>query len=840
MAKPTRKLALGGTAAILALVSGSAYAQAASPTDTHSTNNQTAAQPDSTSGQRAGDVVVTARRSSERLRDVPSSVNVTTGDQIAAIGPVLSTADVLSRTPGVRFNNLQNPLLSEVTIRGSGSGRASGADPSVGLFANGVFVGGGGGFGRNFSLVDSFDLERAEVLSGPQGALYGRNAEYGVVNLVSRLPQFRTEGFVDDTYLFQTGSNRATAIVNYPLSSTLAVRAGAQYISQSKGFVFNPDRNEYFDVTKGWMGRASVRWHPGKLDASLLYSFERLTLPAYQQVAFIEPGTIAQFPLGFKQDRYSIPIDNANRSFEDVDSIVLNANYDLGWGQLSSSTSYRRRNGGGIRGFTNTTIDLATLRQVWALGEPGAYPLSGVDQATETKMYYQDLHLSGKALDDRLSWLLGAEALHFDINSGNKQIQDPCATAAKPNLTVNQGICTGTPAAPQCILLNSNSVPCPTPFPSAFGFNTVGRGKYTSWATYASLSLKVTPKLTAIGDIRYTNDSKDQNVQFLNLYTDAPRTFATGGSVPNSVNSYRKDIVTWTGTLNYRFGGPSDVLIYAKVGTGYRAGDFNAAATPPLVNGLLGGKAPPPGYAPVLPTYDAETIISYEAGIKGNVTHHVFATLTGYISKQKNALAVVNDGCALNNACITNAANYVVNAGGVRAKGVEATFDGRWDMGAGRFTLQLTASRQWAKYVDVPLTRPGLAAGQATGLPLEGSPVAQNPDWLFSQTVGITQPIGQAELFANVVASTQWGGIQDPVLAGFPGIPLYSFTNVNLRAGIRINALELSVLVNNLTDDTHIMLVAANRSTLPQYPYLTTAFRYASPRTVGVSARYKF
>ncbi len=102
--------------------------------------------------------------------------------------------------PGVRFNDLQSPNLSEVSIRGSGTERATGADFGVGLFVNGAYVGSSILGGRNFKTVDFFDLERIEVLEGPQSALYGRNAEYGVVNIVSARPKFDTSGYVDESF----------------------------------------------------------------------------------------------------------------------------------------------------------------------------------------------------------------------------------------------------------------------------------------------------------------------------------------------------------------------------------------------------------------------------------------------------------------------------------------------------------------------------------------------------------------------------------------------------------------------------------------------------------------
>src|SRR5207342_1401635 len=110
-------------------------------------------------------------RREESLRDVPMSISAVTSEQLDAIGPTTSTGDLLRTMPGVRFNDLQSNNLSEVSIRGSGTQRATGADSGVGLFVNGAYVGSSTLGGRNFRRVDFFDQQRVEVLEGPQGGL---------------------------------------------------------------------------------------------------------------------------------------------------------------------------------------------------------------------------------------------------------------------------------------------------------------------------------------------------------------------------------------------------------------------------------------------------------------------------------------------------------------------------------------------------------------------------------------------------------------------------------------------------------------------------------------------
>jgi iron complex outermembrane receptor protein len=791
--------------------------------------------------EQLGNVLVTAQRREERLRDVPSAVYLVTGDLLADQGQIVSTQTLVSQVPGARFNDLQNPLLSEISIRGSGTGRATDADPAVGLFANGVYVGGGSLLGRNISPIDSFDLARLEVLEGPQGALYGRNAEYGVLNLISQIPKQSDEAYVDDIYNFHIKGNRFTGILNHAVNDTTAIRIGLQDIQQAGGFVYNPTLKDYFDITQGWMGRAQVRFTPGPWDITLLGQIQRLQLPSYAQVSYILPGTIGTFPLGYFGNRNSIPVDANQFTGEDVGNVVLMANYDFGGMKLSSTSSYRKRTSYTRRGFQNVSIDLKTEAMVQALGEQGSYPFAYVTQRFDTTMIYEDVHLAGHASDDRFKWLVGGEYLHLSSDGIFDRRTDPCATAASPNPKVGAGICGGTPTQPTCTLLTPGAAPCPAIFPGAFGSDAVSGYRFSSWAAYGSLSYKVAPRLTLTGDIRVTTDDKHLKQNTYQLFTALPFPYVVGGTIPPLDLSYSKSKVTYTGTASYQLPGRFDGLVYARVGTGYRAGDFNTRSSPQLINGLLGGKPPPAGYAPVTPTYGDETLTSYELGYKGDVIKDMFVTVAAYVSDMDNAIVAVPDGCALNNSCAAAPSNYVVNAGSVRARGVEISLNTRREVAGGILDLLLTGTNQYAKYYDVPATRPGLATTQSTGLPLAGTAVPQTPHWMTSANINYRHAIiGDWEGFMNLAFHGQWGGIQDPAVATLPGIKLANYQHVDLRLGADYKNTEVALIWENVTDETHVQQIAAQASNRADLPYLPTSYRYSNPGTVALEVKHRW
>jgi iron complex outermembrane receptor protein len=478
------------TVSLCGVLSAALLAAAAAEAQPASRGGDSSAQGRSSdNAPTVGEVIVTATKREERLRDVPTTVSVVTGAQLRAQGPISGTGDILAAVPGVRFTDLGKADLGEISIRGSGSERATGAAGNVGEFANGIFV---GDEGHNFQLIDSFDLQRAEVLSGPQGALYGRNSEFGMVNLISRRPTFSDSGYAEADYGFETENSRETMVINHAFSDDLAVRLGAEVIQQQKGFVYNPDSNTYFDTLSGWMGRAQVRYQHNKLDVDLMVQGQNLTTPTNWAGFDVDPRfPTANYALGFVQPKYSIGQNGVNVTKDTEYDIALFANYDFGWAKLTSTTSYRDAGGSNYNGgnfdinasqmlqqevlcstagvpaptsacpnapyysYTNggtTTAFLSNASGARALQSP--YPVGESVANSRGENFYQDLHFVGSALDNRLDWVAGVDFVyHHGYNTSNAQ-GNPCSTTTQNQPydtgTVFSGVCTGTPNAPQC------------------------------------------------------------------------------------------------------------------------------------------------------------------------------------------------------------------------------------------------------------------------------------------------------------------------------------------------------------------------------------------------------
>ncbi|WP_439569932.1 TonB-dependent receptor plug domain-containing protein [Sphingopyxis sp.] len=179
-----------------------------------------------------GAIVVTARRREERLADVPTAASVIDVTALNDRGGATGSGELLADQPSVRFNNLSSSITSEISIRASSTARATNGDPSVGLYRNGAYIAGGPVGGRNFTRLDMLDIGRVEVLRGTQGALYGRNAVGGAINIISAEPVFDLGGWASARYGFETNSLQLQGAVNVPLGDGIAMRISGDLVEQ--------------------------------------------------------------------------------------------------------------------------------------------------------------------------------------------------------------------------------------------------------------------------------------------------------------------------------------------------------------------------------------------------------------------------------------------------------------------------------------------------------------------------------------------------------------------------------------------------------------------------------
>jgi iron complex outermembrane receptor protein len=281
----------------------------------------------------SGDIIVTAQRREQRLIDVPSSVASVDSETIRNLS-VQNVSDLATHVPNLQINS-STSLGSTIIIRGVGaSSRNIGFDARVGVYLDGVYLGQSPAL--NQELVD---LERVEVLRGPQGALFGKNTVAGAINLISRPPSFDTEAHVS-VRIGNYDERQATARLNLPVSDTAAVSFSVNR-SKRDGFT----TNVFDDSTVGnrnvtsWRGQ--LRW-----DATPQFSV-RLTADGLRAREIAEYGNAITDTFGtalsplYEQPR-KVDLDARNVDRRDVYGAALELSYAIDDGPtLRSITAWR-------------------------------------------------------------------------------------------------------------------------------------------------------------------------------------------------------------------------------------------------------------------------------------------------------------------------------------------------------------------------------------------------------------------------------------------------------------------------------------------------------------------
>ncbi|QKS00493.1 TonB-dependent receptor [Sphingomonas sp. CL5.1] len=564
-----------------------------------------------------GDIVVTARKRAERLRDVPIAASVVDASDIARRGGLQGVKDLVTTVPSVAFGDTSTPLTSEISIRGSGTSRGTSADSGVGLYRDGAFVGGGAQGGRTYSRFDLFDVSQIEVLRGTQGALYGRDAVGGAINIITARPTQERTGYMS----FSGGNNGFVefgGVVNEPLTEHLAARFSTNIMYQQKGFFYNPELGNYVDSQSTYAYRAQLRYENGAFDANLMGEHASNKYPALNLQYWVDPSASA--PKGI----YIEPMFIRHANFENLDTdrvndIEFTSHYKFGFGTLTWISLWRDRRD--LQQFDSDLLTPSFVAEIAAAGllAPGASlgEINGTQQNRgHTRSFNQELYISGD-FGGHWKWLAGAEYLHLDDDS---------------NITATR---TPTKASPSA------------------GTVTISAQQLRSWAAYGSLEYDFQNGFDVTGQVRYTNDSKSFQTNQFDL--------TTATAVPGKLIDahFNPTNISWDATASYKFS--PEWMGYLKAGTGFRAGGFNSN---------LGVPQQP---IPIPVSYGNENTLSYEVGAKGNLSRGLYVTLAAYYTDVTNLIIQVDNGCRPTNAVCPRAPTpFATDGGKARLYGVEA------------------------------------------------------------------------------------------------------------------------------------------------------------------------
>jgi iron complex outermembrane receptor protein len=399
--------------------------------------------PPSADAQGNGDIIVTAQRRSERLSEIPLTVNVRSSASLAAAG-VVNFKELGQVTPGLNFTFIGG--AAQPTVRGiSSESTAAGAENNVAIYVDGIYQ--SNIYGNSFDLPD---VDRVEVLKGPQGTLYGRNATGGAILVSTRNPEFTPTGsFEVSDGRFSGGANdfRAKGFVTGPITDTLAASISGQY-ADNEGYFHDVLRDKRAGKITSKNVRGKLLWKPGSGVSLLLnayYSKRR------DESVFADQNIDSPFP-DVPTRKYDIANDTVGFVATESYGINLRTTIDTDAGTLTSLTGYVRVKPHAVADSDGSP----TPATIYDLNQPG-------------KTISEDISFASKKFSI-FSFIAGGTAYH------GREDFSPLAVRA-------------TLAGPTFYSIDSSSIA-------------------DAFAGFAEGTAQITPTLTLTGGIRYSYENR--------------------------------------------------------------------------------------------------------------------------------------------------------------------------------------------------------------------------------------------------------------------------------------------------------------------------------------------
>jgi iron complex outermembrane recepter protein len=496
---------------ITALSAGGAQAQATSQV------------PSAAPAVAVEEVIVTARKKRETLQETPISITAFTAAALQKTGST-TINDIALRTPGLQYGNFGDVKLSPTSLRGVVGGAGSaGADPAVGYYVDEVFV--GQGVGAN---LDLYDIERVEILRGPQGTLFGRNTIAGVISITTKKPTDEVIGSASISY----GNYDETR-----LAGSLSGPIVADFLSGKISAVYNKrdgtSRNTFLNRDVNTIGNWTMR-------GQLLFTLSdrtNFTLTA-------EHSRVDQEPLVFDTLRYNPTAAQPNL----LDAFGLPRNLNALDRRVQSDTiTQERSKGTTVSGTFRTNLNGVGITNITSHHQHDYFSRVDTDRSPlqiiydgdpeKVKRFSEELRLDFKT--GPVNWLVGG--YYFKQNSKNLSFVELGSLVASlfgdPSLT---GIRTGSNAE-----LDVSSA-----------------------AGFANAAWQITPQFDVSIGGRYTNETKKIDYAQNDPISLLGGTFALKG---------KSDFSQFTPSFNARYRFTRNILGYGAISKGFKSGGFNDA-----------------------------------------------------------------------------------------------------------------------------------------------------------------------------------------------------------------------------------------------------------------------
>ncbi len=703
------------------------------------------------------EIVVTAQKRAENLQDVPVAISVVSGDMIEN-SAAFNIEGLNALIPSMNFRKGGTTINSTLFLRGVGTVTTSlAAEPSVSAVLDGVVL---GRMGEAFG--DLNDIERIEVLRGPQGSLFGKNASAGVVNIVSRMPEEEFGGNVSLEY-YEGDEYKVRGVLNAPVSEDFRTRVTAFY-GEYDGNIENLYNGDDINGYERYGIRGIAQWDAtDDLQFTFIGDYRKADDDCCGEVIGAIPagvnrnailGLLSGVDLRGDETR-EVRHNLVTSTEEEAWGLSMQFDWELGEHVLTSITAYR-------------TWDAGEIREGDWLDQAAAYVGNGFaqlhdDGPQESTTLSQEVRLASPT-GQFLEYVVGLFYYDAETDRDFARSVINCTASLLPIDATGQRPCAQ----------GSSTYTFPESSAS-FGSES------TNWSIFGQSTLNFTDSVRGILGLRWTNDE-------LSFYHDRVGSPVAGPGVRTDGSGFRgeTDNDEVSGNVGVQWDVSDAVMTYAKYSRGYKGPAFNVFfnQNPTQLNVI-----------------DPETSDAYEIGLKatvfdGSMVVNVAVFDATYDNFQANAFDL------LNGAVITR----LTNAGEISTSGVELDFMARPIEG-------LTLSGGLA-YTDAQIESFNLPANAPPGASdLEGVRLPFAPEWKGSLVADYVWPaFGRFDMFANLALSytgEQYTDLATSPTGNNPLLLIDSYAVMDGAIGLTTqdDTWRLALVGKNLTDESYASLL---------------------------------
>lgn len=727
------------------------------------------------------DIIVTAQKRAEGLSDVPISISAVSGKQVESYGQT-NLEQISSSVPNLKIT--QTAIANRIAIRGIASGDNKGFEQSVAMFVDGVY------YGRDqLSRLPLVDMERVEVLRGPQPTLFGKNAIAGAVNITTRSPTNEFEGTVSGLYEFNHKELQLTGVLSGPLSDGIEARVVGYHRSMD-GYFYNQKLKRNEPNVDEYYVRGKVEFDKGgPLAAELKLEYADFAMKGQPRDVFGAVGNynaVFQGPFFVSTVPDYVREDNGYESRNKVFGATLNADLEIGEHTLTSVTSL---------------LDYKT-REIVDVDFSGISFLDGTNLREDYRQFSQELRLTSPG-GEAFNYIGGIYYQHAKLD-----VQD-------------------------FTLFNPTFLGLGAPF-NALG-DTRNDRDYSQTSdlisAFAQGELSLTDQLRVTAGARFNHEKKSGRRSL--AIVQGPLSTAPAAVVAAVFRALNIEAHSIAGKLsedsfnpmvNVQFDATDDLMLYASYARGTKAGGFDIRSNSLPTSTTV---AKPGAFE-----FQDESADNFEAGLKYKGRDVAF-NLSFYRTKYKDLQVNIFDGTLNFN---------VRNAAAARTQGIEADFRAALAEG-------LTISGAIA-YLDFKFTN--FTDGQCYYLQTpgpggfcdySGKRNALSPKWSGNLNVDYWTPVGSdLKLSFNVNADFSSSYIAAANLDPRTYQGSYAKLGARIALGQIDNRWEVALIGRNLTDQR----ILQTGSAMPLATTITGGAGNAyngivdRPRTIAVQVTGRF